>query len=192
MKAIIVTLITIKLCDSNNSFRQQILLAVFQIHPGFDPYTPGLLPPPRVEPLILSSWSLPSNHCSLLCVSPLLPRVFDIGSACSALCSYNPILTVSSSGSLDSKVTSCLPSNYSPSPNTHIHIHMHTGTHTHMDPLLFLLYLAYTQSAAAAVAKSLQLRLTLYDPTHNSPGSSIPGILQARTLEWVAISFSNA
>ena len=47
---------------------------------------------------------------------------------------------------------------------------------------------------AAAAAKSLQLCLTLYSgPTDGSPpGSSIPGILQARILEWVAISFSNA
>ena len=42
-------------------------------------------------------------------------------------------------------------------------------------------------------AKSLQSCLTLCDPTDGSPpGSPIPGILQARTLEWVAISFSNA
>ena len=48
-------------------------------------------------------------------------------------------------------------------------------------------------SAAAAAAKSLQLCLTLCDPTDGSPpGSTIPGILQARTLEWVAISFPNA
>ena len=46
---------------------------------------------------------------------------------------------------------------------------------------------------AAAAAKSLQSCLTLCDPIDNSPpGSPIPGILQARTLEWVAISFSNA
>ena len=46
---------------------------------------------------------------------------------------------------------------------------------------------------AAAAAKSLQSCLTLYDPIDGSPpGSPIPGILQARTLEWVAISFSNA
>ena len=49
-----------------------------------------------------------------------------------------------------------------------------------------------TQSAAAA-AKSRQSCLTLCDPIDSSPlGSPIPGILQARTLEWVAISFSNA
>ena len=43
----------------------------------------------------------------------------------------------------------------------------------------------------AAAAKLLQLCLTLCDPIDGSPpGSTIPGILQARTLEWVAISFS--
>ena len=45
----------------------------------------------------------------------------------------------------------------------------------------------------AAAAKSLQSCLTLCDPMDGSPpGSPVPGILQARTLEWVAISFSNA
>ena len=45
--------------------------------------------------------------------------------------------------------------------------------------------------AAAAAAKSLQLCLTLCNPIDGSPpGSPIPGILQARTLEWVVISFS--
>ena len=45
-------------------------------------------------------------------------------------------------------------------------------------------------AAAAAAAKSLQSCLTLYDPIDGSPpGSPVPGILQARTLEWVAISF---
>ena len=47
--------------------------------------------------------------------------------------------------------------------------------------------------AAAAAAKSLQSCLTLCDPIDGSPpGSPVPGILQARTLEWVASSFSNA
>ena len=47
-------------------------------------------------------------------------------------------------------------------------------------------------TAAAAAAKSLQSCPTLCDPIDGSPpGSAIPGILQARTLEWVAISFSN-
>ena len=45
----------------------------------------------------------------------------------------------------------------------------------------------------AAAAKSLQLYPTLCDPIDGSPPASpVPGILQARTLEWVAISFSNA
>ena len=48
-------------------------------------------------------------------------------------------------------------------------------------------------NTTAAAAKSLQSCPTLYDPIDGSPpGSAIPGILQARTLEWVAISFSNA
>ena len=48
-------------------------------------------------------------------------------------------------------------------------------------------------SAAAAAAKSLQSCPTLCDPIDGSPpGSPVPGILQARTLDWVAISFSNA
>ena len=47
--------------------------------------------------------------------------------------------------------------------------------------------------AAAAAAKLLQSCLTLCDPIDGSPpGSPVPGILQARALEWVAISFSNA
>ena len=47
--------------------------------------------------------------------------------------------------------------------------------------------------AAAAAAKSLQSCPTLCDPIDGSPpGSPVPGILQARTLQWVAISFSNA
>ena len=46
---------------------------------------------------------------------------------------------------------------------------------------------------SAAAAKSLQSCRTLCDPIEGSPpGSPIPGILQARTLDWVAISFSNA
>ena len=51
----------------------------------------------------------------------------------------------------------------------------------------------YLKVAAAAAAKSLQLCPALCDPIDGSPpGSPVPGILQARTLEWVAISFSHA
>ena len=56
------------------------------------------------------------------------------------------------------------------------------------DSVIFLTIAA----AAAAAAKSLQSCPTLCDPIDGSPpGSPVPGILQARTLEWVAISFSN-
>ena len=52
---------------------------------------------------------------------------------------------------------------------------------------------SWTIKKAAAAAKSLQSCPTLCDPINGSPpGSPIPGILPARTLEWVAISFSNA
>ena len=52
---------------------------------------------------------------------------------------------------------------------------------------------AMTNLAAAAAAKSRQSCPTLCDPIDgSSPGSPVPGILHARTLEWVAVSFSNA
>ena len=55
------------------------------------------------------------------------------------------------------------------------------------------MYQAPTAAAAAAAAKSLQSCLTLCDPIDGSPpGSPVLGILQERTLEWIAISFSNA
>ena len=58
---------------------------------------------------------------------------------------------------------------------------------------LFSIIFQWQYHAAAATAKSLQSCPTLCDPIDGSPpGSTIPGILQARTLEWVAISFSNA
>ena len=51
----------------------------------------------------------------------------------------------------------------------------------------------FTQNPVAAAAKSLQSCPTLCNPINGSPpGSAVPGILQARTLQWVAISFSNA
>ena len=55
------------------------------------------------------------------------------------------------------------------------------------------MYLLRMQLAAAAAAKSLQLCPILCDPIDGSPpGSTVPGILQARIQEWGAISFSNA
>ena len=62
----------------------------------------------------------------------------------------------------------------------------------HQSPLVQL-YFFPTKPAAAAAAKSLHSCVTLCDPIDGSPpGCAVPGILQARTLEWVAISFSNA
>ena len=53
--------------------------------------------------------------------------------------------------------------------------------------------LSTAAAASAAATKSLQSCPTVCDPIDGSPpGSSVPGIFQARTLEWVAISFSNA
>ena len=62
------------------------------------------------------------------------------------------------------------------------------GTFSRIDHIL-----GHKSAAAAAAAKSLQSCLTLGNPRDgNPPGSPIPGILQARILKWVAISFSNA
>jgi len=62
------------------------------------------------------------------------------------------------------------------------------------DPVLMRLrFVVVVVVIAAAAAKSLQSCPTLCNPIDGSlPGSSVPGILQARTLEWVAISFSDA
>ena len=84
--------------------------------------------------------------------------------------------------------------------------HNHDGVITHLEPDILECKVnqalgSITANKAsgsdgipvAAAAKSLQSCPTLCDPIDGSPlGSPIPGILQARTLEWVAISFSNA
>ena len=58
---------------------------------------------------------------------------------------------------------------------------------------LFWFYFLFDSSQSAAAAKSLQSCPSLCDPIDGSPpGSAVPGILQARTLEWVAMSFSSA
>ena len=70
------------------------------------------------------------------------------------------------------------------------HAAVHTATESDVTQLQNNYHLA---AAAAAAAMSLQLCPTLCDPIEGSPpGPAIPEILQARTLEWVAISFSNA
>ena len=62
-----------------------------------------------------------------------------------------------------------------------------------MGPLGFQEFLFAVHGFATAAAKSFQSCPTLCDPIDGSPpGSPAPGILQARTLEWVAIFFSNA
>ena len=67
----------------------------------------------------------------------------------------------------------------------------HTGCASHR--LLRALQPSCNNLITAAAARSLQSCPTLCDPIGGSPpGSPAPGILQARTLEWVAISFSNA
>ena len=71
-----------------------------------------------------------------------------------------------------------------------------THTHLEMDILECEVKWALgsiTMNKAAAAAKSLQSCPTLCNPIDGSPpGSPVPGIFQARTMEWVAISFSNA
>ena len=69
------------------------------------------------------------------------------------------------------------------------------SVNSHFPTLLFIWWWQGLQAimSSAAAAKSLQSCPTLWDLTDGSPtGSPVPGILQARTLEWVAISFSNA
>ena len=79
------------------------------------------------------------------------------------------------------------------------HLYMITGKtialtrRTFVGKVMSLLFNMLSAAAAAAAAKSLQSCPTLCDPIDSSPpGSSVPGILQARTLECVAISFSKA
>ena len=65
--------------------------------------------------------------------------------------------------------------------------------HTQGSPLLLPEEAPWSDAMQAAAAKLCQSCLTLCEPINGSPpGSPIPGVFQARTLEWVAISFSNA
>ena len=66
-------------------------------------------------------------------------------------------------------------------------------TYRHLIHFEFIFVYGVRKCSAAAAAKSLQSCPTLCDPLDGSPpGSPIPGILQAGTLKWAAISFSNA
>ena len=82
--------------------------------------------------------------------------------------------------------------------NTQIHSgHLKLHFSAYLEKTVFLITVIVPQASwafqVAAAAKSLQSCPTLCDPIDGSPqGSAVPGILQARTLEWVAISFSNA
>ena len=76
------------------------------------------------------------------------------------------------------------------------HLYMTTGKTRALTRWTFVgkvMSLLFNVPSAAPAAKSLQSCQTLWDPIDGSPpGSSVPGILQTRMLEWVAISFSNA
>ena len=73
-------------------------------------------------------------------------------------------------------------------PHRNLHMNVHSNFKQESNKLKQPI-----QHVAAAAAKSLQSCPTLCDPRDGSPpGSPVPGTLQARTLEWVAISFSNA
>ena len=86
--------------------------------------------------------------------------------------------------SIDSGVTSVLSSLAGPASSL---------SHAQPGEAWFVPRVIGCRPQPAAAAKSLQSCPTLCDPRDGSPaGSPIPGILQARTLEWVAISFSNA
>ena len=66
-------------------------------------------------------------------------------------------------------------------------------THIFEQVQFFITDTSFIYKTIVAAAKSLQSCPTLCDPIDSGPpGSPVPGILQARTLEWVAISFSNA
>ena len=71
-------------------------------------------------------------------------------------------------------------------------VHGVTKSWARLSTHILLIQIHFLWDAAAAAVKSLQLCPTVWPHRRQPPGSPIPGILQARTLEWVAISFSNA
>ena len=107
-------------------------------------------------------------------------------------------------------VCMCVCASARASTHTHVRMHVHVSLGTYIPVCLTICiqgrlkkrfcikwlprsYLWRLFHTTAAAAKSLQSCLTLCDPIDGSPpGSPVPGILQARTLEWVAISFSSA
>ena len=92
--------------------------------------------------------------------------------------------------SLQSCPTLCDPMDFS-LPGSSIHVSFQARV-LEWGAIAFSIRQIAAAAAIAAAAKSLQSCPTLCDPKDGSPpGSAVPGILQARTLEWVAIFFSN-
>ena len=118
------------------------------------------------------------------------------------LCQFHNLYTSNPTNSPRTPVLAFLTSHSSQAPRLAHYpnvslIHLSSSIHNLPPPTITILLkqITYVDSLLfiAAAAKSLQSCLTLCDPTDGSPpGSTIPGILQARTLEWNAISFSNA
>ena len=147
----------------------------------------GSLPIQRPEASRKCSPFLPiSHHPSPPCSAPCLPLSWS-----------SPSIPPLTSLLLSSPLPSLLPSFKDPL-SYFLHSPLSTPGSPSACPLLGSLSLSLCSylcppPAAAATAKSLQSCPTLRDPTDGSPQDSpVPGILQARTLEWVAISFSNA
>ena len=91
---------------------------------------------------------------------------------------------------LQSKKYRIFPTFLNPVPNGYL-VHTQQTSDEYLNKLKNIKYLS--QNAMLCYAKSLKSCPTLCDPIDGSPpGSPVPGILQERTLEWVAISFSNA
>ena len=90
-------------------------------------------------------------------------------------------------------VWSCIPDVSVERDVLHVHPLLHHLVLFNAAPNVFLTAVSQPLSFCAAAAKSLQSGPTLCDLRDSRPpGSPVPGILQARTLEWIAISFSNA
>ena len=124
------------------------------------------------------------------------PRCQKVGDCCSKMCHLSGCLINTpdpTCAQLSVSMNRPPPSTIRiPSPNKASTYPLYHQTQRAL-PFLSLPCPSLKLAAAAATAKSLQSCPTLCDPIDGSPpGSPVPGILQARTLEWVAISFSNA
>ena len=112
---------------------------------------------------------------------PIMKRTSFLGVSCKSLVGHHQIRSVA-----QSCPTLCDPMNRS-TPGLPVHYQLPEFTQTHVHRVSDAIH------HTAAAAKSLQSCPTLCNPIDSSPpGPTVPGILQARTLEWVAISSSNA